>query len=506
MSEGAFFCVEGLCKNFGGLAAVSDLSFQVNEREIRGLIGPNGAGKTTIFNVISGFYRPSAGRVIYQGKNIAGLNSHQIAQQGIVRTFQATTLFQEFTALKSVIVGRYLHTRSNMWTALFGTARSSERINEERAIEILEFLGLADRRDELAANLPHGLQRALGIAIALAAEPTLLLLDEPFAGMNPEETRHMMSLIAKVRERGITILLVEHDMKAVMGLCDRITVVNFGRLLAEGSRDEIRSNKDVIEAYLGAGKHAAPTRKSSEAAREPTSMLLEVKGIDVHYQKIAALQDVSLKISPGEIITLIGANGAGKSTILRTISGLKHPTKGEIWFDGKRIDSMHPDRIVRLGIAHVLEGRRVFPDLTVEENLRTGAYLRKDSGAIGKNLEEVYAHFPILKERRSQRARTLSGGEQQMLAMGRALMTSPRVLLMDEPSLGLSPIMVEEIATIIREVNRRGIPVILVEQNAELALSLARYGYVLETGRVALEGPASDLHENDHVRDAYLGA
>ena len=235
-------------------------------------------------------------------------------------------------------------------------------------------------------------------------------------------------------------------------------------------------------------------------------MLLEIKNIEVHYQKVAAVKGISLKLDGSQIITLIGANGAGKSTTLRTISGLKRATNGEIWFDGTRIDRMKPERIVKLGIAHVPEGRHVFPDLTVYENLQTGAYLRSDKAQIARNLEEIYIHFPILKERRNQLGKTLSGGEQQMLAIGRALMSKPRVLLMDEPSLGLSPIMVEEIAKIIGEVHKRGIPVVLVEQNAELALSLADYGYVLETGRVALEGAAKELHENEHVRHAYLGA
>ncbi|HLB07279.1 MAG TPA: ABC transporter ATP-binding protein [Alphaproteobacteria bacterium] len=235
-------------------------------------------------------------------------------------------------------------------------------------------------------------------------------------------------------------------------------------------------------------------------------MLLEIKNIEVHYQKVAAVKGISLKLDGSQIITLIGANGAGKSTTLRTISGLKRATNGEIWFDGTRIDRMKPERIVKLGIAHVPEGRHIFPDLTVYENLQTGAYLRSDKAQIARNLEEIYIHFPILKERRNQLGKTLSGGEQQMLAIGRALMSKPRVLLMDEPSLGLSPIMVEEIAKIIGEVHKRGIPVVLVEQNAELALSLADYGYVLETGRVALEGAAKELHENEHVRHAYLGA
>jgi branched-chain amino acid transport system ATP-binding protein len=234
-------------------------------------------------------------------------------------------------------------------------------------------------------------------------------------------------------------------------------------------------------------------------------MLLEIKNIEVYYQKAAAVRGISLNVKSDEIITLIGANGAGKSTTLRTISGLKHPSAGEIWFDGERIDHLSPDKIVKRGIAHVPEGRRIFPDLTVLENLNTGAYLRKDKAGIAEDLELVYDHFPQLKERRTQQGKTLSGGEQQMLAMGRALMSRPRLLLMDEPSLGLSPIMVQEIANIVRQVNERGVPIVLVEQNSELALSLAEYGYVLETGTIALEGEAGELHKNDYVRKAYLG-
>ena len=204
--------------------------------------------------------------------------------------------------------------------------------------------------------------------------------------------------------------------------------------------------------------------------------------------------------------TIIGANGAGKSTLLRAISGLKALSAGEIRLDGRRIDGTPPERVVALGIAQVPEGRRVFPDLTVLENLYTGAYLRRDKPKVEHDLEGVFEHFPRLKERRRQWAKTLSGGEQQMLAIGRALMSDPRVLLLDEPTIGLSPVMVQEMARIIREIHVRGVPVVLVEQNAELALGLADYAYVLEIGSVALHGPASDLHENDHVRRAYLGA
>jgi len=235
-------------------------------------------------------------------------------------------------------------------------------------------------------------------------------------------------------------------------------------------------------------------------------MLLEVCDATVHYHKVAALRGVSLDVPDGSVVTIIGANGAGKSTLLRAISGLESLSAGEIRFGGERIDGTLPEKVVALGIAQVPEGRRVFPDLTVQENLSTGAYLRRDREQVARDLDGVFEHFPRLRERRRQWAKTLSGGEQQMLAIGRALMSNPRLLLLDEPTIGLSPVLVQEMARIIKEIHARGVPVVLVEQNAELALRLADYAYVLEIGSVALHGPASDLHENDHVRRAYLGA
>jgi len=235
-------------------------------------------------------------------------------------------------------------------------------------------------------------------------------------------------------------------------------------------------------------------------------MFFEVKDIVVHYDRTMALKGISLQAGEGEIITLIGANGAGKSTALRTISGLQPLTAGEIWFDGKKISGWPPHEIVSLGIAHVPEGRHVFPYMTVGENLLMGAYLRKGKTEVRQDLERIYAHFPRLKERLKQEAGKLSGGEQQMLTMGRALMATPRLLLLDEPSLGLSPIMVREIAKAILEINaKRKVSIILVEQNARMALKLSSVGHVLETGKIVLSGPSQDLLKNDHVRRAYLG-
>ena len=234
-------------------------------------------------------------------------------------------------------------------------------------------------------------------------------------------------------------------------------------------------------------------------------MLLRLENVTVHYHKVAALKGISMAVPADGIVTIIGANGAGKTTTLRAISGLEKLSSGEIWFDGERIDGLPPEIIVAKGIAQVPEGRRVFPGLTVEENLRTGAFLRRDAAAVKADLDKVFERFPRLHERRRQWAKTMSGGEQQMLVIGRALMAKPRLLLLDEPSIGLAPVIVQEIVAIIEEINRQGVAVILVEQNAELALRIADYGYVLETGNTALEGAADELHENEHVRKAYLG-
>jgi branched-chain amino acid transport system ATP-binding protein len=234
-------------------------------------------------------------------------------------------------------------------------------------------------------------------------------------------------------------------------------------------------------------------------------MLLEIKNLTVHYGGVEALRAISLKVEEGEIVTLVGNNGSGKSTTLRAISGLKIPTSGEVWFKEKRIDRLLPQDIVKLGIGHVPEGRNPFPYMTVMQNLKVGSYMRNDKGGIRKDLDHLFEYFPILRERRKQQARTLSGGEQQMLVIARALMGKPQLLLMDEPSLGLSPMMVQTIGKIVLDINQDGTSILLVEQNARLALRLASKGYVLETGSIVLQGEGMDLLRSEHVKKAYLG-
>lgn len=245
--------IRSLTKRFGGLTALNDVSFQVEAGCIHGLIGPNGAGKSTLFKNIAGFYRPTDGDVRFDGKSIVGLSPARISSVGIVRTFQETTLFDELSVLDNVLVGTHKFARSNVLSAVLGLDRDAQQQARQDSLAVLDFMGLRERQSQLAAELPLGSQRALALAIALVSKPRLMLMDEPFAGMNPEETGQMMALTRKIRDTGVTIILVEHDMKAVMGLCDRLTVLNFGTLLSEGTPDEIRRHPEVIAAYLGGG-------------------------------------------------------------------------------------------------------------------------------------------------------------------------------------------------------------------------------------------------------------
>jgi branched-chain amino acid transport system ATP-binding protein len=250
--------VRDLVRTFGGIVAVNSLSLDVYPGTIHGLIGPNGAGKTTTFNVVSGFYPPSQGKVVYLGRDISGQGTCDIAELGLIRTFQGTTLFHQLSVLDNVRLGCHRSAKANLIRRIFGRDSATEEAAKEKARGILEFFGLLDLADELSCNLSHGHQRALGMAVALAADPKLMLLDEPFTGMNAKETKHMASLVRRLRdERGVTIMLIEHDMQAVMGLCEIITVMNFGARLAEGTPDQVRANPAVIEAYLGSAIDAA---------------------------------------------------------------------------------------------------------------------------------------------------------------------------------------------------------------------------------------------------------
>jgi branched-chain amino acid transport system ATP-binding protein len=248
--------IRGLTKRFGGLTAVDSLDFDVIQGEILGLIGPNGAGKTTLFNLISGVLQPTQGKIFFKGRNITGLKTHKRAAKGIVRTFQSDNLFPDMTVLENVVLAHHLYSKTSFWGALFNlsTARKDRQDVRQKSLTILDYAGLSSLKNELAKNLSHGHQRSLGVALALAASQEVLLLDEPLTGMNSGEVTAMLDLIRDIRKNGRTLVLVEHNMRAIMSLCDRIVAINFGKKMAEGLPNEIQNNQDVIDAYLGAGE------------------------------------------------------------------------------------------------------------------------------------------------------------------------------------------------------------------------------------------------------------
>ena len=483
---------------FGGLKAVDDFSLTIGKTEIAGLIGPNGAGKTTVFNLLTKVYQPTHGTILLDGEDTSGKSVYQVNRMGIARTFQNIRLFNTMTVEDNVKVGLHNQERYSGFEGVLRlpTYWKHEKAAHERAMELLSIFDMEHLANEQAGSLPYGAQRRLEIVRALATNPKLLLLDEPAAGMNPSETAELMENIVKIRDTfGIAIMLIEHDMSLVMNICEGICVLNFGKVIAKGTAEEIQNNDAVIEAYLG---------KQDKGENYMAEPMLSVYNINVWYGAIHAIKDISFNVNEGEIVALIGANGAGKSTTLKTVSGLLRSKTGSIKFMGEDITHTPADKLVGKGLAQVPEGRRAFLQMTVEENLEMGAYTQPKS-TVAPGLERVYEQFPRLKERRRQVAGTLSGGEQQMLVMGRALMSNPKLLMLDEPSMGLAPILIEQIFQIVEDLHKAGTTVLLVEQNAQMALSIATRGYVLETGKITMTGTGQELLHDDNVRKAYLG-
>jgi len=486
--------VDGLSKRFGSLVVADKVSLKVEARTLHSLIGPNGAGKTTFFNMLTGLMPNEGGTLTFRGLDITGMPAHKRIDAGLARSFQIVSVFTNLTVFETVRVAAQARSpyRSSLW-------RDAYRLPDvcEKAWTLLATVGLVDRARELCANLAHGEQRLLEIAVALATEPELLLLDEPLAGLGDAERERIATVIRKL-SRSHTVLLIEHDIDRVLALSDRITVLHQGHVIAEGEPSAIANDPKVLEAYLGrhGTKRIQPVSTGGAPIERPP--LLTLSGVDAGYNASRILHDIDLEVCEGEVVALLGRNGVGKTTTLQTIMGLLKPTKGTITFDGRNVTSLSPDRINRHGIAIVPEGRRIFPNLTVAENL---ALAQREGGW---PLEDIYQLFPKLRTRQEARGENLSGGERQMLAIGRALCAPQRLILLDEPFEGLAPSVVAEVLAAIEKLRERT-SILLVEHKVDLVLDFADKAYVMVNGEIVHAGPSSVLQSDLELQSKLLG-
>ena len=502
-----------LVKRFGGLSAVDHLNFTLaNNGRLHAIIGPNGAGKTTFFNLISGRLKPTSGRILFKGQDITGKAPHRIAQLGIARTLQVKSVFDAMSV------------EDNIWIAAqakmagWHPFRSAKHFPETRqkVEQVIEEVGLQEIAKREAGTLSYGDVALLEMGIALAGDPELLLLDEPICGMSPKETQRTVEKIVEL-SKIVNVILIEHDMEVVFDVADDITVMAQGNILAQGSPNEIAANAAVREAYLGydddtAASGPATAAQAATVAAQPkaapaktdkstASTLFKIENLHAHYGKIHVLQGVNLEIGAGEAVALLGRNGVGKTTTLRAALNLMPRSEGRIYFEGQDITGLKAERLAALGIGYVPQGRGIFPLLSVMDNLTLGLPGRADPNL----LEDVFERFPRLKERVSQKGGTLSGGEQQQLTIGRSLMMSPRLLILDEPTEGIMPILVADIRRNIESINRSGVSVLLVEQNVNTALKICQRTYIMEKGAVAFSGASDELRKQPEIIHRYLG-
>jgi ABC-type branched-subunit amino acid transport system ATPase component len=474
--------VDGLTKRFGGLVAVKDIGFSINAGEILGLIGPNGSGKSTVMKCIMGIERPTAGQVKLAGIDVAGWPTHRIARQGVGIVFQHARPLHRQTILEHIKLA-LLPDNLLMLATDHGVTR--------RAEEIAARVGLAQVMHRLPRTLPFADLRRLELAKAIARNPKVVLVDEPFAGLTSHEVADFSELIRSFRNDGHAVLLVDHNVKSVSALVDRVLAMYLGEKVAEGTADEVMRNETVRRVYLG-GKIETAARPEREG-RDRTP-LLDVRGLGVLYGKATALDDVSIHIGEGEFVSIVGLNGAGKTTLFNAVSGLV-PHSGTISWRGETLAGKTPAAIARGGIVQCPETRELFGDMSVRENLDLGGQ-HLPVPAAAKQLDWLFGLFPILKARQGQAARTLSGGEQQMLAIARALMMHPKLLILDEPTLGLAPVILEQLSKAMETLRQTtDITVLLGEQNVTFALPHADRVYVIEHSRIVWEGDPARFAE-----------
>jgi branched-chain amino acid transport system ATP-binding protein len=471
--------VNGLEKRFGGLTAVRDVSFSVHAGEILGLIGPNGSGKSTVMKSILGVERPDSGSVRVDGKEVAGWPPHRIARLGVGMVFQHSRPLHRQTVLENILLGLL----PDQLLDLLPRAAV-----EARARVIAERVGLAKVIDRRPATLPFADLRKIEIAKAIARDPQVVLIDEPFAGLTARETASFANLITEMRDDGRAVLIVDHNVKSMSALVDRVYAMNVGEKIAEGTVAEVMANETVRKVYLGGALETAARPEASFA--DAQTPFLAIENLNVVYDKAQALENVSLHVHEGEFVAIVGLNGAGKTTLFNAISGLV-PYAGDIRRQGRSLGTQTAATIAREGIVQSPEGRELFGLMTVSENLEMGGH-RLDEKERAERREWLFNLFPILKERQRQTAATLSGGEQQMLTIARALMMKPDLLILDEPTLGLAPVIMEQISKALERLRQTTeITVLLGEQNVTFALPHADRVYVLEHGLIVWEGDPS---------------
>ncbi|HEU5301757.1 MAG TPA: ATP-binding cassette domain-containing protein [Acidimicrobiia bacterium] len=493
----------GITKRFAGITALDDVTLEVERGEAVGLIGPNGAGKTTFFNCLLGMLRPDSGRVHFDGRDITRSPIHRRARLGFGRTFQRIELFGGMTVRDHLLVAARAHLGTGrFWKDCLNLAQPSAE--ERRRVDAtLELLGLDDMADRRIETLSLGRGRLVELGRALMTDPLLLLLDEPSSGLDQYETAGLVRMLQEVqRDRGTAILLVEHDVGMVQSFASRLYVLDFGTLIAQGAAADVMTDDTVQRAYLG----ELTTTKTNESERvvvsspEPTDAstpdrahLLELRDVEAGYGPFRALFGVSFSVAEGSVVALLGGNGAGKTTTARVVTGLIPVTSGKVRFDDTDIAHMPPWKIAPLGIVHAPEGRSVFSSLTVEENLTLDFRRNLGRRGVAGGLEHAFDLFPRLGERRRQLAGTLSGGEQRMLALARVLVRPPRLLVVDELSLGLAPIIIDEVYATLQKVRESGTTMLIIEQYVGHALAIADSAVLLLHGEVAYDGAAADL-------------
>ena len=501
--DAVLLSAESVSKKFGDFAAVDNVSISLRHGRLHALIGPNGAGKTTLFNLLSGMYVPETGSLSYAGQVINGLSADRLATLGIARSFQITNLFQGLTVFENLRLGVQAHAagRFNAWRA----KETLESVNAETRALVC-FLGLEGVESAQVSSLSHGGQRLMEIGLALTARPRVLLLDEPLAGLAAAERERIVGMI-RTLSRHMSVLLVEHDIDRVFEFADRITAMANGVVLIEGNAEQVSSDRQVQEVYLGSGRKVVMRSRSAAATGE---VLLQLDNVNTFYGKSHILHDVSLEVRAGEVTALLGRNGAGKSSTFKSIMGLVPTASGTVRFDGKLISGHTPEHVARAGIGLVPQGRRLFPGLTVAENLRLGG-LSRGGGAglhgagagVHWDQERIFSYFPRIRDKLNVHADLLSGGEQQMVAIARALSGNVRLLMLDEPFEGLAPAVVEEVFKSLDQL-RGVIAILIIEHDLDLVLALADRAYVLDRGSVSHTGPAEPLLSDIEFRKQVL--